>query len=267
MKAIVVTLWLSVAAAPWIMAQKDVCYPPKPASLVVDMVGILEPAEVRALESRLLQLNNETSNQVVVVVLNELCAGDAAMTAYEIGKRWGVGQKEFDNGVVILVKPTGGPGERRTFIATGYGLEGAIPDATAKLIVENEMLPHFRNNDYYGGLNAAITTIAELAAGEYSSADYAKRTQGNPAAALIPLFFVLVIWFLLFYRKTRNYSRNNNLGFWAALALMNAASRNHRGYYNNFRSGSGSFGGGFGGGGFGGFGGGRFGGGGAGGSW
>jgi uncharacterized protein len=244
-------------------AQSDDCYPPRPNGLVVDAVGILQADEIAALETKLRTLNNETSNQVVVVIIDELCAGDAAMTAYEIGARWKVGQKEFDNGVVILVKPTGGPGERHTFIATGYGLEGAIPDATAKLIVDNEMIPQFKDGNYYAGLDAAITVISELATGEYNSAEYANRDKGNPAAAIIPFLFVMLIWGLLFFRRTRNYSRSNNLGFWAALALMNAASNKHRGHFGNFSSGSGGFGGG----GFGGFGGGGFGGGGAGGSW
>ncbi len=246
-----------------VTAQKTECYPPKPNRLVVDVVGILAENEVAALENKLLKINNESSNQIVIVILDELCAGDAAMTAYEIGERWTVGQKAFDNGVVILVKPTGGPGERSTFIATGYGLEGAIPDATAKLIVDNEMIPQFKNNNYYAGLDAATTVIGELATGEYNSDSYAKKNQGSPGALIVPILVVIAIWMLLFFRRTRNYSKRNNLGFWAALALLNATSNKHRGHYGNFSSGSGGFGGG----GFGGFGGGSFGGGGAGGSW
>lgn len=247
----------------------DDCYPPKPNRLVVDVVGILSDAEINALESKLRALNKNTSNQVVIVILDELCEGDAAMTATEIGHRWEVGQKEFDNGIVILVKPTGGPGARRTFIATGYGLEGAIPDATARLIVDREMLPAFKSENYYAGLDKALDVIAELARGEYDYQQYQKQGSTSPAVMIFPFLMIMGIWFLLFYRRTRSYARSNNLGFWAALALMNAASGSHKGHYGSFRSGSGGFGGGFGGGGggFGGFGGGGFGGGGAGGSW
>lgn len=247
----------------------DDCYPPKPDRLVVDVVGILSEAEKNALESKLRALNQNTSNQVVIVILDELCEGDAAMTATEIGHRWKVGQKEFDNGIVILVKPTGGPGERHTFIATGYGLEGAIPDATTKLIVDREMIPAFRAENYYAGLDRAIDVIAELAAGEYDYEQYQKQNTTSPAVMIFPFLLIFGIWMLLFYRRTNSYARSNNLGFWAALALMNAASASHRGHYGSFRGGSGGFGGGFGGGGggFGGFGGGGFGGGGAGGSW
>lgn len=245
-------------------AQNEDCYPPKPNRLVVDVVNILTDAEENALEAKLLKLNEQTSNQVVIVTIAELCAGDAAMTAYEIGKRWGVGQKDFDNGIVILVKPTGSAGDRKAFIATGRGLEGAIPDATAFLIVDQEMIPEFRNENYYAGLDKAVTVISELATGEYNSDAYTKKNSGSPGfAAIIPFLIVIGIWFLLFYKRTNSYARTNNLGFWAALALMGASNRGHGGHFGGFRSG----GGGFGGGGFGGFGGGSFGGGGAGGSW
>ena len=244
----------------------DDCYPPKPSRLVVDAGNILTDQEESMLEEKLRKLNTETSNQVVIVTMDKLCAGDAAMTAYEIGERWGVGQKGFDNGVVILVKASGGPGERHTFIAPGYGLEGILPDATAKLIVDREMIPNFKGENYYAGLDKAVTVISELATSEYSYKDYNKKKKSGGLMALLPILFFVGIWFFLMYRRTNIYAQNNNLGFWAALALMSAASnRSHGGSFGGFSGGSGGFGGG--GGGFGGFGGGSFGGGGAGGSW
>ena len=246
----------------------DDCYPPKPNKLVVDAGNILTDQEEALLEKKLRALNKETSNQVVIVTLDKLCAGDAAMTAYEIGERWEVGQKGFNNGIVILVKASGGPGERHTFIATGYGLEGAIPDATAKLIVEREMVPHFKGKNYYAGLDKAVTVISELAREEYDYKAYNEKEQGGGLMALLPILFFIAVWFFLIFRRTSIYARNNDLGFWAALALMNAASNRGRGGgFGGFSGGSGGFGGGGGGGGFGGFGGGSFGGGGAGGSW
>ncbi len=246
--------------------ENDDCYPPKPDRLVVDAGNILTEKEENLLEAKLLTLNNQTSNQVVIVTLDKLCAGDAAMTAYEIGERWTVGQKEFDNGLVILVKASGGPGERATFIATGYGLEGIIPDATAKLIVDREMIPSFKGENYYAGLDKAVTVISELATSEYNFDDYNKKEKGGGLMAILPILFFIAVWLFLMFRRTSVYARNNDLGFWAALALMSAASnRSHGGSFGGFSGGSGGFGGG--GGGFGGFGGGSFGGGGAGGSW
>ncbi|MCZ4410726.1 TPM domain-containing protein [Cryomorphaceae bacterium 1068] len=248
-----------------VFAQGDNCYPEKPRGLVADQEDIFTPQQEQALESQLQRFSNETSNQIVVVSIARLCEGDAAMTATRIGEDWGVGQEDLDNGIVVLINSAG----RKTFIATGYGLEGAIPDATTKLIVDQEMIPSFKSGDYYGGTTKAIAVISDLAKGEYNYQTYQKQSRGNPLGVILPFLFVIGIWFFLMYRKTSLYARRNDMGFWAALMLMNAASRSHRGSYGNFSSGSGGFGGGFGGGGggFGGFGGGSFGGGGAGGSW
>src|SRR5690554_6919310 len=216
----------------------DDCYPPKPNRLVVDAGNILTEQEENSLELKLRELNNKTSNQVVIVTLDKLCAGDAAMTAYEIGERWGVGQKGFDNGVVILVKASGGPGERHTFIAPGYGLEGIIPDATAKLIVDREMLPNFKGENYFAGLDKAVTIISELATQEYSFEDYNKKAKGGGLMAILPILFFVGIWLFLMYRRTSVYAENNDMSFWAALALMSAASnRSHGGSFGGFSGG------------------------------
>lgn len=245
------------------------CYPPKPDGPIQDAQNILTVEEKRLLTEKLVKFTSETSNAIVIVTLDELCAGDAAMSAYEIGECWKVGQKEFDNGIVILIKPTGGSGERKAFIATGYGLEGAIPDATAKLIVDQEMIPAFKGENWYAGLDKAIETISELARGEYNYKQYNEKAKdgGSGLLGLLPILFFIGIWFLLVYRRTSVYARNNDLGFWAALALMSASRGSHRGSFGSFSGGSGGFGGGGGGSSFGGFGGGSFGGGGAGGSW
>ena len=244
------------------IAQEGDCFPKRPNGLVVDNTGTLSPTEINSLNSKLISFSNSTSNQIVVVVVGDLCGYDPSSFAFEVGETWGVGQKEFDNGIVVLVKPTGGKGQRHTFIATGYGLEGAIPDATAKLIIENEMIPNFKKGNIYGGIDAATNTLMSLAKGEFDSNAYAKRHKKSVWPLIFgPLIFVL-IFFLLMYRNVNAYAKTNNLGFWAALMMMNAANRSHRGYYGGSRSGGGSSGGGFGG-----FGGGGFGGGGAGGSW
>lgn len=262
-------LFITFATAlPTFAQSADECYPPKPNTLVVDSAYILTPQEEARLEQRLEKLNRETSNQVVIVTMTTLCAGDAAMTAFEIGERWNVGQKKLDNGVVILVKPkpTDGSGRGHAFIAPGYGLEGAIPDATSKLIVEKEMIPNFKGGNYYAGLDKAVDIISELATGEYNFQQYKKQKQksGSSLLGLLPILFFVGIWIFLMFRRTKTYSRNNNMGFWAAWMLMSAAGGRHGGSFGNFSGGSGGFGGG---GGFGGFGGGSFGGGGAGGSW
>ncbi|MBN2520505.1 MAG: TPM domain-containing protein [Bacteroidales bacterium] len=245
---------------------KDNCFPEKSNRLVNDYVGILSLSQLNQLEHKLVQFANNTSNQIAIVIVKDLCGYNKADYTIRLGEKWGVGQKGFDNGVVIMVKPTGSTGERQTFIAIGYGLEGAIPDAIAKRIVEYEMIPKFKNNNFYGGLDAATTVIMKLAKGEFTAKDYKRSETTSTIIAIIIILLFVFIFILSRYQRVKSYASMNHIGFWAAWALLSASSNQHRGHYGNFNSGTGSFGG-FGGGGFGGFGGGGFGGGGAGGSW
>lgn len=246
-----------------LMAQED-CLPKAGKQLVNDYTETLSANQVAELEKQLVQFNNETSNQIVVIITNELCNYEPMEYATNIGHSWGVGQEKFDNGVVMLVSPQ----HRETFIAVGYGLEGAIPDAIAKRIVSSELLPHFRNDDYYGGIQAATTVIAQLAKGEINAENYAQKTEKEfPAGALILIVALILIFFVVGpMLSARKYANTNDVAFWTAMMLIMSSRSSHGGSFGNFSSGSGSFGGG-GGGGFGGFGGGGFGGGGAGGSW
>lgn len=265
-KSFLIIMLLQFFAVALPAQNNDPCYPSQPNRLVNDFVGILDQNQLQALESKLVQFNKQTSNQISIIITDTLCGTDAAAYTYQIGESWKVGQEEFDNGIVLMVKPTGGSGDRHTFIATGYGLEGAIPDATAKLIVDNELLPNFRQDNYYKGIDAATNVLMELAIGEYNHQQYNEKVNKGPGlVAILPFLFVFLIWFLLVFTRAKKYANTNGLGFWAALMLLNASGRSHGGSFSSFSGGSGGFGGG--GGGFGGFGGGSFGGGGAGGSW
>ena len=106
---------------------------PQPQRLVNDLSGLFSSRQVQVLERALVDFADSTSNQIVVVTVPELYGYDKAELAYEIGQQWGVGQKEFDNGLVILIKPKTAYSNGEVFIATGYGLEGAVTDAFAKI--------------------------------------------------------------------------------------------------------------------------------------
>lgn len=218
---------------------------------------LLNKEEQDRLEEKLENFSNETSNQICVVIIDSLWGFSAADLAERILTKWGVGLKEKNNGVVILVKPSGGEGERDVFIGTGYGIEGAIPDITAQKIVDNEIIPEFKKGNFHKGLDRATTVLMALAKGEYSEKDYrskisSKDNGGNWRYVIIG--FVILIIISRFFRKS---------GF---------TSYTGHGRYmgGGFGSGwgGGSWGGGSsGGGGWGGFGGGSGGGGGAGGKW
>jgi uncharacterized protein len=249
------------------------CFPKKENKLVYDAANLLNEGEESMLEVMLVAFADSTSNQITVVIVPDLCGMDKSQFAIELGESWGVGQSKEDNGIVMLVKPKTVESKGEIFIAVGRGLEGAIPDITAKQIIDNECIPAFKNKSYYEGIHSGAIVLMELARGEYNSDEYASRhtkrkKKGGLGIALIALLMIAFV-FMAKASQARRYAQTNQIGFWAAWALLNAASRSHRGYYNNFSSGRGGFGGfgGGGGGGFGGFGGGSFGGGGAGGSW
>lgn len=246
-----------------VRAEDEIPNPPNPPRLVNDFAGILSPDQVEALEQKLVAFNDTTSTQIAVVIVNSLGSYEPADFAQQLGKKWGVGGSKFNNGFVILVKPKIGNERGKAFIATGYGVEALVPDATAWDVVNNEMIPRFRENDYYGGINAAVNALFKFTSGEYKASTYKKNRKAKDTGGGIVLIIILIILIITFINRGRN-NRNINRNSSSTMLwpfLFGAGSGN----WGNFSGGSGGFGGG--GGGFGGFGGGSFGGGGAGGSW
>jgi uncharacterized protein len=238
---------------------QDKCIPSKPSPFHLvnnfsqEFPDFLSSDEMQSLENKLQQFNKETSNQIVIVIVDDLCGYDANDFSTRLGQAWGVGQGKFDNGIVIMIKPTGGSGRRAAYIAVGYGLEGVIPDITANQILDNEILPRFKNGDFYNALDASTNILIALAKKEFSYNDYQKGSGKNWSPFII--FIILFVGFVfLNSRRRRGYT-------------MSGRGRSY--YGGGWGGGFGGFGGGSSGGGFGGgsFGGGGFGGGGAGGKW
>ena len=250
----------------------DIPQRPNPPKLVNDLAGIIDSSTEKALEWKLRALNDSTSNQIVVLTVSYLNGYDPAEFAYEIGEKWKVGQKDFNNGIVVLIKPKNGNRDKgRAFIAVGYGLEGAIPDAIANRIVNQEMIPEFKRGNYDKGIEKGVDVLSKLASGEISKDGYNKSSKTSPIAGFLPFIVLIIIILIIRVSNSRSgHVGRSNLPFWTALWLGSSiGNSSHSGHWNDFSGGSGGFGGGgsgFGGG-FGGFGGGSFGGGGAGGSW
>jgi len=238
---------------------QDCLFNQKPVqNLVQDYANVMTDAEEQGLRQALMVFNDTTSTQILIVTVTDLCGYDKAEFTYTLGEKWGVGQDGKDNGVVIMVKPKEIDGRGEVFIASGRGIEGILPDAIGKRIVELEMIPHFKQKDYYGGIASAAMTVMEITGGEYSADEYGKKASVKSFLPFLGIFIFIIIMLITRAKGARQYASTNNMGFWAALAIMNASSRSHGGSYGGFSSGGGSFGG---------FGGGSFGGGGAGGSW
>jgi uncharacterized protein len=248
------------------LASQDIPERPVPPRMVNDYAGILAPAEAAHLEQKLVSFNDSTSTQIVLVIVKSLNGYDKNDFAQRLGQKWGIGQKGKNNGLVILVKPKYLNEKGEAAIQTGYGLEGVLPDATCKQIVENEMIPRFTQGDYYGGVSAGISVVMSITKGEFTAGQYSKRAaQQKPYGILVPIIIFMLVFFWIRMNRGGTHSVGKNLPFWTTLFLLGSMGRGGSGSWGDFQSGGGGFGGG--GGGFGGFGGGSFGGGGAGGSW
>jgi uncharacterized protein len=263
LKAVMLTLFTCLAHLSF--SQDDLPSAPNPPRLYnnfsKEFPDFLTASEADQLEADLEQFAAATSNQLVVIVVDDLAGYEPSEYAYKIGDKWKVGQEKEDNGIVLLIKPTGGKNERKTFIATGRGLEGAIPDYTCNQIVTNELLPNFREGNYYTGIKRAIETLKSLSKGEFNSDQYAKKHKKSNVLATIVLILLAIVLVVIF--SSRNGGRGGN-GFTMGAGGIFFGSAFGGGFGGN--SSGGSFGGGSSGG-FGGFGGGSFGGGGSGGSW
>lgn len=142
---------------------------PVPKQFVNDFAGILSEGQEAALEAKLKKHEVLSSNQIAIVTVKSLEGNDPAYLAHSLADKWGVGQKEKDNGILILLKPKYSGSKGRVYIAVGYGLEHVVSDAMAKRIVNQQLIPSFKKNKYYEGLDKALETLMELSVGEYSN--------------------------------------------------------------------------------------------------
>jgi len=241
---------------------------PNPPTLVTDMAGILTQEQRFALEAKLTEYGNLHGTQIAIVTIRDLEGMAPADFADQLGESWGIGQEGKENGVLILVNPLEGRAGGNIHISVGYGLEGVIPDIAAKRVVDREIVPNFRENKYFEGLDQATTVLMQLAAGEFPASEYTRATLPNFIPFLSLGMFTVIFLLSLSAKRRSHYSPGRHIPLWTLLLMMyNTSGGVSRDSWRSFTSGSGPFRGGFGGGSFGGFGGGSFGGGGAGGSW
>ena len=239
---------------------------PEPQRLVNDFAGILSSAQAANLENKLDAFNQRTSTQIAIVIVRDIFGYDKGDYAFKLAEKWGIGQKGKNNGILILVKPKSDNGETgKVFIAVGYGLEGAVPDITArKTIISAEILPSFKANDYFTGLDRATTVLMSLTSGEFTADQYDKKVSRHSAFPGFALLLLIFVVFMLFNRnRYRSVGADGGGGsLLGSLFLMSLLGGRGGGSWNDFSGGGGGDSGGFGG-----FGGGSFGGGGAGGEW
>ncbi|MBQ7690327.1 MAG: TPM domain-containing protein [Muribaculaceae bacterium] len=230
---------------------------PEPQRLVNDLAGVLGD-QAGVMEDTLEAFARRTSNQIVVLTVNDLGDYEPWEFAQQTGQQWGVGGAKFNNGVVILVKPKTEASRGQAFIATGYGMEGALTDLACRQIVNREMIPAFKQNDYASGVWRALRVVMPIAEGEYSEQQYLDKAEQTAADTGADLIVAIIVLVYVIYR-IRNLLGGGGFGGFGG----GGAYTGTWGSPSSWSHSSGSSGGG----GFGGFGGGSFGGGGGGGSW
>ncbi|MES3018994.1 MAG: TPM domain-containing protein [Bacteroidota bacterium] len=245
-------------------------FPSKPNRLVNDYTQTLSSDQVNQLEQKLVAFDDSTSTQIAVVIINSLEGYDVADYTQRLAESWGVGGEKNNNGVVLLVSL----GDRKVTIQTGYGVEGALPDAIARRIIENEITPNFKSGDYYAGIDQGTSAIISYTKGEYVN-DTPKASKKS-RSSIVPFIVIFIVIILAAIKRGGGGGRGGSqvIGgrgsaspfWWLLLGSQLGRGSGGGGGFGGFSGGGGGFGGG-GGGGFGGFGGGSFGGGGASGSW
>lgn len=259
-------LFLSLFVVVCASAQIDKVVPsrPSPPRLVNDFTGTLTAEQAMALERKLVDYDDSTSNQVAVVILPSLNDNPIEDVSLKILRDWGVGGKQNNNGIVLLIAKN----DRKVRIEVGYGLEGAVPDVTAKSIINHDIVPAFKEQNYYRGIDEAVNDIMKAAAGEYKAPQGYGSGKGKKGSGIgaLALFIIIIIIAILGRRGGGGggmMSRRGFRGFGAGWILGSLLSGGGSGWSGGGGGGGWSGGGG----GFGGFGGGSGGGGGASGSW
>ena len=264
-------LFILCMGSPFIvLAQYDI--PDKPefqTSVYDEEIKLLSASEKSSLEQKLIRYSDTTSTQIVIAVISSTKGEYINYLGAQWGEKWGIGDAEKDNGIFILLAKD----DRKIGISSGKGVEHLLTDAMSKRIIERDIIPYFKSNDYFGGLVRASDAIFEVLNGEYQGS---RQNNSNefPFEGFIFLFFIFIIIIMVISKSRRGGGKGGNRGnrsgtgsLLDAIILSNMGrgsySRGSSGGFGGFGGGGSSGGGGFGGG----FGGGSFGGGGASGGW
>ncbi|MBY0560079.1 YgcG family protein [Hyphomicrobium sp.] len=218
---------------------------------VVDEAAVLDAAERAALTEALADLEKKTTDQLVVVTLKSLQGTSIEDYGYQLGRRWQIGQKDKNNGALLIVAPT----ERKVRIEVGYGLEGTLTDAIGKYIIETSILPRFKAGDFPGGIKRGVEDLIQVLSGD--AEEWQRRAAQSISPNItqpddVPLWLVIVIVLLgvgfLIFCATAGGANCQAL-LQALLLILLSESRSSHGRSSRSGGGFGGGGGTFGGGG------------------
>ena len=229
---------------------------PKLTGRVVDQANLLDAGEEAALTAKLAALEAQSQRQLVVATISDLEGYDDSDYGYRLGRAWGIGDKERNDGLLLLVAPN----DRKVRIEVGYGLEGIMPDALSHRIIQDRILPAFKANNYPGGINAGVDSIVtqlqlppEEASKIAAAAGQQRRGQSNDGSlgGLIPLIFIFFFFVLpVIMSVARGGKKHRRSGYggpviiWGGGGDWGGGGSSWGGGGGGFSGGGGSFGGG-----------------------
>ena len=251
-------LFLFVLALCGLMAHAQFDIPKKPSfqTSVYDYEDILNPSQEKQLEEKLIKYSDSTSTQIVVVTIPTLKGEDIGVLATNWAHKWGIGQENEDNGMIILLSKN----DREISIRSGYGIEDRMTAGITGEIIRNVITPYFKVDNYFEGLDKGADAIFEVLKGKYKGS---RKESNNPLPFILIVIFIIILLVL----ASRGNKGGGNFRGGGGLDLGDIIILSSLGRSGGGFGGGGSFGGGSSGGFGGGFGGGGFSGGGAGGSW
>lgn len=208
-------LWMALLALACLFAAPAALHAqsfPALTGRVVDAADLLTPAQESAIDAKLAELEKQSRRQLVVATIPDLGGYDIADYGFRLGDHWGIGDKERDDGALLIVAPK----ERKVRIEVGYGLEGVLTDALSARIIRNSIVPRFRDNDFPGGIEAGVDAIVRLLLlppdEARKAAEQAQREEKSSGGGemLFIIFFILLFFVLPMFlgrRGGRAYRR------------------------------------------------------------
>ena len=159
-------------------------------------MNLLGAVEKGQLEQKLIRYSDSTSTQIVIAIIGSTEGENINYLGAQWGQQWGIGQADKDNGILVLLAKD----DRRIAINTGYGVEEFLTDLMSKRIIEQVIIPEFKQGDYYGGLNAGADAIFEVLTGQFNEERDFGNDQGFPLRSILPfIIFIVILKLFLFF--------------------------------------------------------------------
>jgi len=231
-KNIVISLILLLLSATPLVAYYDLG---TPDGYVNDYTNTLTQEQASALESKIAAFEQESTNEIGVVIIDSLQGDYIEHFAVKLFEEWGIGKERKDNGVLILVAMS----DRQMRIEVGYGLEGSLTDVEANWIVQNVMVPNFKENRYYEGIDQSVDKIIEITKGEFKVPENEENRRSGPHFSIFLLLFVVFIIIIIW--KIRRVGKK---GLYVGTVGRSSSSSFGRSSGGGSSSSSGGFGGG-----------------------